>query len=128
MNKIILTLILFAQIAMAAEFECKSGIAAVVAVSPPDFDQFIIKGELSKNFEIKNVSIRFNSLPLREAYFERLQPLLSDFISYNFFDGQDYRYQLNFPQKINKSFKAHIVLSQESYISTEALECSANLD
>lgn len=128
MNKVFLALILLSQIAAAAEFECKSGVVVVAVYPQPDFDQFTIKGEISKNFELKNVGIYFNNFPLREAFFERLQPTVSETVNYHLFDGQDYQYDLSFPQQFKKSFKARVVLSQQGYIGTEDLDCATNLD
>lgn len=108
------------------EFECKSGLAAVVT-DLPHFDQFTLKGELLSNMEMHNVSLKFNNYPLREAFFGVLQPNDNGNISYHFFDGQDYRYELRFPKlQSEKTFKSEISISLEGHISTESLECNVN--
>lgn len=118
------------QTSAAAEFECKSGIFAVVAMSKldPVTDQFVIKGATSEKLELRFVSIRFNSYPLREARFDRLEPSISNTVNYNFFDGEDFSYELHFPKKIGKTFNADISISQDGYIGSEPLECTLTPD
>lgn len=109
------------QISNLKEFECKSSETAIVS-DVPDFDQFTLKGQVTSNMELRNVSLRFNNFPLREAFFGVLQPVST---SYRFFDGQDYNYELQFPRVNSEtSFKSKITISLEGYISTEILSCN----